>query len=209
MQCKLDVLEIGSCCYESPDFNRICADRIVDAVAQSVTEMYLGSPLSSDPTCMRHLRLLKSLHISPLLPVENLVETLAALSRSPVASLSLHCHEDDLVEEYVALEELVSLCREHQGKKFFSGLRSVSLHTIADLYEPIPPPSPKFGFKVRQPSSDGASVLQRLQRCLEQAPNTGIEQELCSSRSCGFALPTPGGLTMTDEKPQWMDCGCQ
>ncbi|EKM56554.1 uncharacterized protein PHACADRAFT_118361 [Phanerochaete carnosa HHB-10118-sp] len=209
VQCQLDILEIGSCCYESPDFNRTCAERIMDATAHSVTELHLSSPLSYDPIHMRHLKHLRSLHISPLLPVEHLAESLASLSRCPITALSLTCHEDDLAEEYVALDEFVNLCADRPSEQFYSELRSVSLRTVADLFESSPPLSPKFDFEVKQLSAGATSALQRLQRCLEQAPDAGIEEELCNVPPCAFTLPRATGRPIGDlvmsEGKQWID----
>lgn len=205
--CKLDVLEIGSCCDESPDFNRICAERIVDAVAHTVTELHLSSPLSYDPRAMRHLRRLRRLRLSPLLPVESLVETLSSLSRSPVSQLVLECHEDDLTEEYLALEEFHSLCVEHCDDTFYTQLSDFSLRTVSGLFETSPPATPKVQFQVNQASAGAASVVKRMQECLQESPDAEIQEEICNADSCAYApLPVDSiriDELMTEEEIQW------
>jgi hypothetical protein len=212
VSCHLDILEIGSCCYESPDFNRICAERIIDAAGRSVTELLLSSPLSKDLTRVCRLKQLRKLHISSLLPLEHLVETLTTLSTSPITALSLSCHEDDLAEEYVALEEFLSLCVEHRDDRFFSDLTSISLRTVADAFEPSPPAPPKFEFEVKQPSPGAVSALQRLQHCLQETPNTGIQDELCDEDLCTFAQPSLSIIGLNEllvaEEMEWLNADC-
>ena len=210
--CKLDVLEIGSCCYESPDFNGICAQRIIDAVAHTVTELHLSSPLSYDPRAMPRLRHLRKLRLSPLLPVENLVDTLSSLSSSPVSQLELECHEDDLADEFLALEEFHELCVEHQNGSFYSHLSDISLRTVRDLYETSPPASPKVQFQVNQASAGAASVVKRMQECLQQSPEAGLEEEVCNADSCAFALCPEDSIRIdelvTEEEMWWSITDC-
>lgn len=190
VRCRLAVLELGSCCYESPDFNRACAERILDAAGHALVELHLGCALAYDPARMRHLRHLRRVHIAPVLPVEQLAASLAALARSPITTLALARHEDDLPEEYVALDEFARLCEEHQHERFYAELRHVSLRTVTDVCEPCPPLSSKYVFEVRQASLGAVDAVHHLQRCLEQTPDVDIEEELRNARpSCALTLP--------------------
>ena len=209
VRCRLDVLEIGSCCYESPDFNRICAARIIDAVGHSVAELSLSSSLSSNLTKACRLKHLRKLDISSLLPLEHLVETLSTLSTSPISTLSLSCHEDDLTEEYVALEEFLSLCVEHKDDDFYSALTTISLRTVADAFESPVVVSPRFEFTVEQPMPGAIDAVQRLQQRLQEAPNTGIRDELCDGDSCAFAQSLLSTIRLNemlvDEQMEWSE----
>ncbi|GJE86417.1 hypothetical protein PsYK624_024970 [Phanerochaete sordida] len=206
VQCRLAVLELGtgSCCYESPDVNRACAERILGAAAHSVEELYLGCPLARP----LHLKNLRTLHVSPVLPVEHLAESLAALAHSPVSALTLTRHEDDLPEEYAALEEFVHLCEEHQNESFYAELKGVSLRTVADLFEVSPPASPKFDFDVKQASPGAVSALQHLQRCLEQTPDVDIVDHCDTTSATALASPKPvdklGEEMLTVDEMHWM-----
>ncbi|KIP09898.1 hypothetical protein PHLGIDRAFT_125894 [Phlebiopsis gigantea 11061_1 CR5-6] len=201
--CALDVLELGSCCYESPEFNRACADRIVAAAGHAVRELHLGAPLA----CDHRLAHLRALHLSPLLPVEHLVETLAVLARSPIDTLSLACHEDDLAEEYVALDEFLGLCAAHaEDDDFFSHLETLALRTVSDLYEATPPASPRFQCQVRGVAA--ADVVKSMQERLQEHPDAGIQEDICSSDACAFAaLPVSDSIRLdeliAEEEMQW------
>lgn len=204
-QCALDTLELGSCCYEPPEFNATCAQRILAAVGHSVRELSLGAALQHPCTLPR----LTTLHVSPLVPLENLVETLACVGGAPVAALTIECHEDDLTEAQDALKELHDICVERAPP--FAQLTSVSLRTVADLFEPSPQATPRFEFAVPMLSKGAAAdAIATLQRCLEDTPATGVRNELYQTEPCAFAL-VPRSLVevmradiMSEEMELWL-----
>ncbi|KAI0685753.1 hypothetical protein BC835DRAFT_1221149, partial [Cytidiella melzeri] len=134
-RCKLETLEIGSCCYESPEFNSSCAQRIIDVAGKSVKDLSLSSALSSDVKTRLTLNRLNKLRVTSLLPVEELAETLTALSDSPVEVLSLECHEDDLEEQCLGLSDFLDACDGIEKRPFVSRLRRVSLETVEDVLD--------------------------------------------------------------------------
>jgi hypothetical protein len=149
-RCELDTLEIGSCCFESPDFNRACAERIIDAAAHAVRDLSLSAALSSDPAARRTLPHLNKLRVTSLLPIDGLADTLAALSDSPVEELSLECHSDDVEDECLGLSDFLDACDGTARRPFVSRLRRVSLETVEDVLDPAPVKSTVFDCRVDQ-----------------------------------------------------------
>lgn len=172
-QCQLQTLEIGSCCYESPVFNRRCAERIVEAAGRPVEDLTLSSALPSDVKTTA-LKSLKTLRTTSLLPIEDLAETLEALSDSPVETLCLECHEDDVEEECAALEDFLSGCGDDEKRPFFPRLKRVSLSTVADVLDSASVKSPVFDLTLDGTSRGVGSAVQLLQEYLQgfQSSNT-------------------------------------
>jgi len=141
VQCALQVLDLGSCCHESPEFNRICTERIVGNVGHTVDEFSLATAISADCLAAKAeqapLKQLRKIHLTPLFPVENVVDTLSALSDSPVEHLSVKCHEDDVVDMCDALEEFLNLRVERGQTALFKHLSKITVDTVADLNEKI------------------------------------------------------------------------
>lgn len=136
--CKLEVLDLGSCYHESNDFNRICTERIMGNIGHTVDECALNTALT--PQTFAHakhpekpLTKLRKVHLTPLFPVENVVDTLTTLSDSPVESLSVQCHEDDVVDMCSALEDFLNLRAERGEKGFYQYLNEITVSTVRDL----------------------------------------------------------------------------
>ena len=124
---------------------------------------------------------------------------------APIASLALACHEDDLPEEYVALDEFLGLCADDD---FFAHLKTLSLRTVADLYEVTPPASPRFQCQVRGAAAGAAGVVKSMQERLQEHPDAGIQEDICSSDACAFAtLPASDSIRLdeliVEEEMQW------
>lgn len=165
-RCNLEVLELGSSCYESPEFNRVCAERILLNVGRSLSELSLGSPLSSTLTRSANFKRLRKLLITPVFPLECLVETLSAVSNSPIEQLSIECHEDDTEDMCDVLEDFLSQCVESQEKLFYNHLMDVSLSTVNEVQE-----DPSHSPKIYSPLEGGvhggtAAAIQRVQEYL-------------------------------------------
>ncbi|KAF9057065.1 hypothetical protein BJ165DRAFT_1418228 [Panaeolus papilionaceus] len=153
VDCRLQVLDLGSCYHADPGFNSRCTERIMSAVGPSVSEFSLTSALpttatntttsftintnvssaKSKPTPLPRLR---KLHISPYFPVDRVVETVSHLAGSPVERISVQCFKDDVVEMCEALEEFLSL-RVEKGEEFYGNLKRIDVVSVA---APVPTP---------------------------------------------------------------------
>lgn len=188
-RCHLDTLEIGSCCHESPAFNRTCAERLIDAAGQSVQELSLSAALSSDAGAKTTLKRLSKLRVTSLLPVENLAETLAALSTSPIETLCLQCHEDDVEDECLELADFLDDCDGNQKQPIFSRLRRVSLESVADVLDPSPVKSTIFDCHIEDASRDATSVVHLLREYLEGFQCSDVCTDVVPSELRAFASP--------------------
>ncbi|KAI0639738.1 hypothetical protein C8Q77DRAFT_1069659 [Trametes polyzona] len=166
--CSLEVLDLGSCYHESNDYNRVCTERIMGNIGHTVDECALNTALTSQTFAhAKHtekpLKKLRKIHLTPLFPVENVVDTLTTLSDSPVESLSVQCHEDDVVDMCSALEDFLNLRAERGEKGFYEHLNEISVSTVADLSDAL---DIGVGAKKREQealSGEGADAVRRLQ----------------------------------------------
>lgn len=136
--CSLQVLDLGICYHESPDFNRICTERIIGNVGHTVDEFSLATAITADclaptNTEQKPLKRLRKIHLTPLFPVENVVDTLSTLSDSPIEQLSVRCHEDDVVDMCSALEDFLNSRVERGQTALFEHLTAITVDTVADL----------------------------------------------------------------------------
>ncbi|KAH9847382.1 hypothetical protein C2E23DRAFT_765419 [Lenzites betulinus] len=182
--CALEVLDLGSCYHESNDYNRVCNERIMGNIGHTVDECALNTALTSQTFAHakhpeRPLTKLRKIHLTPLFPVENVVDTLTTLSDSPVESLSVQCHEDDVVDMCSALEDFLSLRAERGEHGFYQHLHEISVSTVSDLADAL-----DIGVGARVPaaqdalSGEGADAVRRLKEyCrdlrLQGAADTG------------------------------------
>ncbi|KAI0361254.1 hypothetical protein OH77DRAFT_1516248 [Trametes cingulata] len=166
--CSLEVLDLGSCYHESNDYNRICTERIMGNIGHTVDECALNTALTSQTFAhAKHtekpLKKLRKVHLTPLFPVENVVDTLTTLSDSPVKSLSVQCHEDDVVDMCSALERFLNLRAERGEKGFYQHLSEINVTTVSDLSDAL---DIGVGSQKRAPdalSGEGADAVRRLQ----------------------------------------------
>ncbi|KAI8980679.1 hypothetical protein BD414DRAFT_103545 [Trametes punicea] len=140
--CSLEVLDLGSCYHESNDYNRVCTERIMGNIGHTVDECALSAALTSQAFARakhpeKPLKKLRKIHLTPLFPVENVVDTLATLSDSPVESLSVQCHEDDVVDMCSALEDFLNLRAERGEKGFYQHLNEINVMTVRDLSDAL------------------------------------------------------------------------
>ncbi|PSR76198.1 hypothetical protein PHLCEN_2v8621 [Hermanssonia centrifuga] len=166
--CKLDVLEVGSSCYESPDSNRVFAERILQNIGNSVKELSLSSSLASALSPVGGaLPSLRQLRITKLFPLEYLAETLSALSHSPIELLSIECHEDDIEDMCYALEDFLNLCAEHRREPIYCHLKHISLQPVAETSN-VSSSASKLNTAVADSlSGDAAMAIQRVQQYLQ------------------------------------------
>ncbi|RPD64918.1 hypothetical protein L227DRAFT_571373 [Lentinus tigrinus ALCF2SS1-6] len=166
--CSLEVLDLGSCYHESNDYNRICTERIMGNIGHTVDECALNTALTSQTFAhAKHsdkpLKKLRKVHLTPLFPVENVVDTLTTLSDSPVESLSVQCHEDDVVDMCSALEDFLNIRAERGEKGFYEHLNEITVTTVSDLADAL---DIGVGGKKRAPevlTGEGADAVKRLQ----------------------------------------------
>ena len=140
ISCSLEFLDLGSYCNESPDFNRVCTERIVGNVGHAVDEFSLNTALSGEKYAFEKpketpLKKLRKIHLTPLFPVENVVDTLTTLSGSPVEELNVRCYEDDVLDMCSALEDFLSLRTERGDSDFYKHLSQISVSTVTDIYD--------------------------------------------------------------------------
>ncbi|KAI0331937.1 hypothetical protein GY45DRAFT_1352993 [Cubamyces sp. BRFM 1775] len=140
--CTLEVLDLGSCYHETNDYNRACTERIMGNIGHTVDECALNTALTSQTFAhAKHtekpLKKLRKVHLTPLFPVENVVDTLTTLSDSPVESLSVQCHEDDVVDMCSALTNFLNLRAERGEKGFYQHLNEVNISTVSDLSDAL------------------------------------------------------------------------
>lgn len=141
VQCSLEVLDLGSCYFESSEFNRVCTERIIGNVGNSVDEFSVNTPLKTDTFDFTQpistpLKRLRKVHLTPLLPVENVVDTLTTLCGSPVEQLSVSCHEDDVDDMCEALKGFLAM-REDRPEQLYPRLTEISLNTVGDDLESV------------------------------------------------------------------------
>ncbi|KAJ6571801.1 hypothetical protein B0H19DRAFT_937734 [Mycena capillaripes] len=121
--CRLEMLDLGSCAHESDAPNRLAIERIMSAVGPSLSSFSLATALSKPATPLPRLR---QLHISPFFPVDEVVDTMAALEGSPIEALSMQCFADDVADACSALERFLSL-RVARGPAFFQKLARIDV----------------------------------------------------------------------------------
>ena len=141
--CSLEILDLGSCYHESNDYNRMCTERIMGTIGHTVDECALNTALTpqtfahAKPDTPRPLKKLRKLHLTPLFPVENVVDTLATLSESPVERLSVQCHKDDVVDMCSALESFLNLRVQRGQTGFYQHLNEITVSTVNDLADAL------------------------------------------------------------------------
>ncbi|THH32556.1 hypothetical protein EUX98_g1610 [Antrodiella citrinella] len=139
--CPIEVLDLGSCYFESPEFNRMCTERIIGNIGNMVDEFSVNTPLQSDTydftqSVCTPLKRLRKVHLTPLLPVENVVSTLTTLSGSPVEQLSVSCHEDDVDDVCDALKDFLAL-RGERPDALYPHLKEIEVQTVGDDLESV------------------------------------------------------------------------
>ena len=102
--CSFQVMDLGSYCHESNDYNRLCTECFMGTMGHTVDECALNTALIAQtfthakPDIPRPLKKLRQLHLTPLFPVENVIDMLVTLSDSPAESLAVQCHGDNVID---------------------------------------------------------------------------------------------------------------
>jgi hypothetical protein len=199
IRCSLEFLDLGSCYQETQDFNRICTERIVGNVGHTVDEFSLNTTITADTFAFEQpketpLRKLRKIHLTPLFPVENVVDTLSTLSGSPVEELSVRCHEDDAADMCSALEDFLSLRVERADSDFYKRLTHINVATVSDIYEDALPTEGQCLIRASSIEvSEPTLAIQRLQEYF---------QDICSADTCEdetyLAGASKGGLSVVN-----------
>ncbi|KAF9491703.1 hypothetical protein BDN71DRAFT_1397879, partial [Pleurotus eryngii] len=137
VRCKLQVLDLGSCCHENDAVNRVCTERIMAAVGPTVDEFALTTSVQDAKFAQRGmtpLQKLRKLHISPFFPIDSIVDTVSNLAGSPIESLSVQCYEDDVVDTCSAMEDFLSL-RVERGPLFYDRLKTIHVTVTANDFD--------------------------------------------------------------------------
>ena len=190
IRCSLQFLDLGSCCYETQEFNRVCTERIVGNVGRSVDHFSLNTAISTDTYAFEKpketpLQKLRKIHLTPLFPVENVVDTLTTLSGSPIEELSVRCHEDDVDDMCGALEDFLSMRVERSDSDFYKHLSHIEVSTVKDICDDASFIGRAHAFRVPGVADgvDGPAAVQRLQEFLQDIRSS------CDAT----AAPAPGG----------------
>ena len=181
IQSPIAVLDLGSCYFETPDFNRRCTERIIGQIGDTVDEFSVNTPLSLDTYDFQKpvstpLKRLRKVHLTPLLPVENVVDTLTTLSGSPVEELSVSCHEDDIEDMCEALKDFLSI----QGE-LYPRLTEISLKTVGDDLESVKD-TMKFPVASEVPVNFGAA---------DASQNPALRTSAAACPQAALAAPLP------------------
>jgi hypothetical protein len=145
----LQVLDLGSYGEETSEFNMMCTERIINnlANASSIRELFISTPLQDekfrDPFSTP-LQSLVHIHLTPLLPVDRVVETLFTLSGSPVHTISVEGYEEDALEMCYALEDFLTMQLQQPGITFYRQLRIMNLNFVV-----LDPSHPTIGHNER------------------------------------------------------------
>ena len=141
----LQVLDLGACGHQTPEFNMMCTERIINNLARfsSIRELFINTPLQDerfkDPFSTP-LRSLDHIHLMPLLPVDRVVETLFTLSGSPIHTISVECYEEEALEMCYALEDFLTVRFQQPDTAFYQQLTAVNLQFVV-----LDPSSPMIG----------------------------------------------------------------
>lgn len=173
--CSLEVLDLGSCYHESQEFNRICTERIVNNVGHSIDDLSLNTAITGDSIEFAKpespLKRLRKIQLTPLFPVENVVDTLTTLSGSPVEQLSVRCFEDDVADMCTALEDFLTT-RVAQGETaLHRHLKDIIVHPVQEFDDAL--------ISVRATASlkgEHAEAVKRLQEYLRDLRLAGSGQ---------------------------------
>lgn len=152
----------------------ICAERIINNVARSssIRELFVSTPLQDEVfknPFSTPLRLLEHVHLTPLLPVDRVVETLFTLSGSPVHTISVEGYEEDGLEVCCALEDFLTLVLQHPDVGFYQGLKVMNLNFV-----PVDP---------SHPTSEHNESLRRVMTLCETMELSGEMPPLASEPS--------------------------
>lgn len=193
--CSLQVLDLGSCYHESPEFNRICTERIVNNVGHTIDDLSLNTAITGDSIELTKpespLRRLRKIQLTPLFPVDNVVDTLTTLSDSPVEQLSVRCVLDDIEDVCSALEDFLSSRVERGETALHKHLKDIIVDPVQSLDDAFTLAKGSISLNEEQ-----AEAVQRVQDYLRDLRVAGDAQTLesCSEMLKGASGKQVAGL---------------
>ncbi|EPQ53455.1 hypothetical protein GLOTRDRAFT_139692 [Gloeophyllum trabeum ATCC 11539] len=141
--CPLEILDLGSSYHETDEFNRVCTERIIRNVGATIDEFTLNTSFGSSevdttvthvrPQAEQPLKKLRKLHLTPLVPVDNVVDTLSTLGGSPIERISVQCFEYDVADVCTALQDFLALRGERAETGFYAHLNEIQVTVTEDL----------------------------------------------------------------------------
>jgi len=175
--CALEVLDLGSCGYETAEFNRMCSERIVRNVACHcpIKRLHVNTSLEDDVFRHQHitpLKLLTHIHLMPLLPADRVVQTLVALSGSPVEKISVECYEEDAVDMCYSLEEFLTMRLQGGEDSLYRVLKEMDLQFVV--------------LNPSDPMTDHKDVLERVKWLCKELQLTGVmpsSEDTCEAQT--------------------------
>ncbi|TFK47583.1 hypothetical protein OE88DRAFT_1728352 [Heliocybe sulcata] len=142
--CPLEVLDLGSSYHETEEFNRLCTERIIHNVGGTVDEFTLNTPFGSSEVstsvtgpAQLPLKKLRKLHLTPLVPVDNVVDTLTTLGGSPIERISVQCFEYDVADMCTALQDFLALRQQRGDSGFYAQLHEICVTITESLDTPV------------------------------------------------------------------------
>lgn len=189
---RLEILDLGACAHVPPEFNMMCTERVINNLARSspIQELFISTPLQDERFRDPLSTPLQSLHhirLTPLLPVDCVVETLFTLSGSPIHTISVECYEEDAVEICYALEGFLKMRSQQLDASFYPRLKVMNLHFVVL--------DPSF------PMSDHNEGLGRVRRLRDAMGLTGEMPSLSSTVEMDGAERAAESRIM--RKPWW------
>jgi hypothetical protein len=123
VHCRLEVVELGGFHMMSDEYNRACVESIMSAAGTNVCELSLG-PMVTFANVPRPLDRLARLRLALFFPLDNILETLAAVASSPVECVEIQIWEDDLVDTCEHLKEFLRT-KINRGPRFYEDLKGI------------------------------------------------------------------------------------
>ena len=130
----LSVLDLGSCCHVSPEIGRTHAEVIVRNVARASPINRLAIATGLGQTEFRHsttpLKSLRHLELTSFFPIDGIVDTLSALSGSPIETVAVQCFNDDVEDLCESLETFLNDRVERGPNQFHQHLKNLVITLV-------------------------------------------------------------------------------
>jgi len=130
----LSVLDLGSCCYVSPEVGRTHAEAIVRNVARASPVNRLSIATGLEQTEFQHsttpLKNLRHLELTSFFPIDGIVDTLSTLSGSPIETVAVQCFNDDVEDLCESLETFLNERVERGQDKFHQKLKNLFITLV-------------------------------------------------------------------------------
>ena len=130
----LSVLDLGSCCYVSPEVGRTHVEAIVRNVARASPVNRLSIASGLEQTEFQHsttpLKSLRHLELTSFFPIDGIVDTLSTLSGSPIETVAVQCFNDDVEDLCESLETFLNKRVERGQDQFHQQLKKVFITLV-------------------------------------------------------------------------------